>query len=403
VGIVPDFVNVLEVQDVSQQLKGVSFVPETNLILLPQTHQNIFNTPTKRKMLTYTAKDPLTTWLSRALNEPLFGYHHHGTVSVTALLHLMKMGCNPIFLLGQDLAYPQGQMYSTHSVYRDRGFTIDENGPRDMRWANKEDFYGVMLDNDDDFEKKTKLFWHKLTTVKGWQGETLYTDFSFDSFRLVFEQIQDQNPDVRIVNCSEGGAYIHQLDHLPFAQAVEKYQVRQHEAAGKVETFLSENYQENDPASQTFERVYSQYQDDRAELSKIAELSQKGNEELTLLLDLLSSDTFEEDPVAVSRVQQGLKTLAEIDEALLPLTQCNELINCYAKKELFIFSRTYYQRMQDDDVSEENYVDSLKDNLHGTKLLYGALNKGANTLLKTMDPIFETFPQHTTAPATSPA
>ena len=142
-GITPDFINVIEVKDVTQQLEGVSYMMDTNLILLPQANIKLFDVPSKRKLISHCTRDPMVHWLTKALGKPFFGFNHQGTVSISTLLHLMKMGCNPIFFLGQDLAYPEGKMYSQNSVYSGWKFEVDENGKKTLEQANIDEFRGI--------------------------------------------------------------------------------------------------------------------------------------------------------------------------------------------------------------------------------------------------------------------
>ncbi len=388
--ITPDFVNLIEVQNITHQLENVSFIPDTNFVVLPQTYQDVFEYPAKRILISYASQDPLTHWLSAAWDKSLFGYNHHGTVSITALIHLMKMGCNPIFLLGQDLAYPEGKMYAQNSVYAGKRFYTDENGDKQLEWENLDEFYGVFFKDDEELERKKKQFWGRLTEIKGWHGEKLETDIAYDAFRKAFETIKRNRSEFNLVNCSEGGAYIEGYEHLPFSEAVEKYAVSESHPKAALEALLNERYVVEKPYSETYQKVYDQYNQDRQDLDTLLVLAEKGLKEVKKALKELKKDEAFSIPLG-----ERLQKMSELDQELVALTAKNALINCYIRRDMFKFTKDYGRKMiLEDTESLEGDIEALKENLEGTKLLYKAVQKGAKGLINTLDPVFKDFPAH---------
>ncbi len=390
-GITPHFVNVLEIKDVSQQVSGVSFMKDTNLILLPQTNTKLYHIPTKRKLISHTNKDPLTFWLSGSMERVLYGYSHQGTVSITALIHLMKMGCNPIFLLGQDLSFPEGKIYAQNSVYRGCHFTIDEQGKKHVHLENVEEFYGAegFFKDEEGWKKETSKFESMLAETKGWNGEKLFTNINYGAYKKAFERIQEGNPQFQLVNCSEGGAYMEGYEHLPFIEALEKYNVENYHVAERLENAFKESYHVEEPGSELYQKVHRRYLDDKKSLKAIRRIVSSGLKIVKKgLKELKSTDEITES------LQEHIAALSELDVELLSHTQQNVLINCYIKRDLFRFSKTYGRKIShNDDEAQEGDLAELKENLESTILLYEAVKKGVDGIMETLDPIFERFPK----------
>ncbi len=392
-GIIPDFVSFVEVKNVSPQINGVSFMDKVNLTLLPQVHGSIYDVQAKRKLITYNMRDPMTEWLSRVLKQNLYGYNHQGTVSVTALIHLMLLGCDPVFLLGQDLAYPEGKMYSDNSVYQGCRFTINENGEKIVEMANASEFYGKegFFKDDADWQTFKRRHFEKLMVeTKGWHGETLFTTPAYDGFRKVFEQIQMKQPEHNLVNCSEGGALINGMEHLPFVEALEKYNVKQFQGPQLLESLLSEQYTEREFFSEAYQNVYDSYQKDHEDLLKLESLLVEAKSELKRAKDELSKKK-----TITGSLKSRMKKLAQYDTDFKALTRSNMLINCYIKKDLMEYTKLYERklRFEKNEVAAGD-VDALTDNFEMTEKLYNAIEKGAKALRETLEPVFESFPAY---------
>lgn len=100
------------------------------------------------------------------------------------------LGCDPILLIGQDLAY--GEDFLTHA----KGMVFGEK--------------------DDSHQKEEKI------QVKGNVSPLVYTNKWWDMFRKSY--VRDvKNYHGTCVNCTEGGAFIEGTQVMPFQEAIEKY------------------------------------------------------------------------------------------------------------------------------------------------------------------------------------
>ena len=104
------------------------------------------------------------------------------SVSNFAAAKLAAWGCNPVILIGQDLALTGKKRYAA-------GAPKYTNDPINIVGEDKFDF------------DKSQI----MMKVKGLQGEDLYTDKAFIAIRGLFTEIAQVFKDTEFINCTEGG------------------------------------------------------------------------------------------------------------------------------------------------------------------------------------------------------
>lgn len=109
---------------------------------------------------------------------------------------LQEAGCNPIILIGQDLAYTDGKKHSeeAHKAFGDTN-KISENN-RNIIWT------------------------------EGIDGEMVKTTETFNLFRKYFER-QALRKEKLLIDATEGGAKIHGSKIMTFKEAIDKYCIKQ--------------------------------------------------------------------------------------------------------------------------------------------------------------------------------
>lgn len=228
-GIKPDFLNILEHNDCSGQVNGVD-TSDMNLILHPGTHNKFYNLPTKRKFNYYPNNDFTTKWLADYLDFPLEDYLNKGTVSFFALFCAKILGCNPIILIGQDLAYTNGNCYSKDSAYGDVKCLM--NSETGVFEVSPEDMDSYLANNIINLTEEKKGYvnhrFNELTQnlyfVKGQNGEMLPTDPGYATFIKYFEDVASEfGNEIKLINATEGGAYLEGFEHSTLKCVLEKY------------------------------------------------------------------------------------------------------------------------------------------------------------------------------------
>lgn len=101
-----------------------------------------------------------------------------GSVAHTLTNLAIYMGCNPIIFIGQDLAYTG-----------DRGHAVCSGN----RWDEL---------SFEDYKNTTDIY------VKDIYGDRVRTSLVLNEYRLAFEEIIKNSPDIKFINATEGGANI---------------------------------------------------------------------------------------------------------------------------------------------------------------------------------------------------
>ncbi len=112
--ITPDFVSIIEKFDSSGLVKNFD-LGDVCLIAEPYVNLNVLSLPFKSKFITSSVENGANSIYNNMLNIEPFYFETKGTVAYNALYSAMYMGCNPIILVGQDLAYVDGECYSKNS------------------------------------------------------------------------------------------------------------------------------------------------------------------------------------------------------------------------------------------------------------------------------------------------
>ena len=172
-GLKPHFVLAGEAKDESRQFVGRG-LHEVGMIACSTGHPNHFAKWPGPKTLFHVFK-----WLAGLTGgvELVNGGHITSTGFSLAVL----MGCNPIILLGQDLAYHDGERYAKGRV-----------GAEDCQAP-------------------------QLIEVKAVDGGTAHTTITMKSFIMWYEETlrlyRSQMPSVRFVNATRSGAYLEGFEH----------------------------------------------------------------------------------------------------------------------------------------------------------------------------------------------
>jgi len=221
-GIEPHLIHVLESRDVSHQLTDVG--DTTSMITAPSADADpaIFDVPCRARFTVTPAGGALGVWIGKAGGEKNFSMGG-GTVAQGAVGMADMLGCDPIALIGQDLAFTDGRAYAKDSAYDFVEVENEENGDFRFRGMNKK--AGLLKetapDPENDGMKNQRVVW-----VDGWnEGEKVATWKAYASFLEQYREIglHFRNTGHNLINCTEGGARIPEIEHLAFASFIETY------------------------------------------------------------------------------------------------------------------------------------------------------------------------------------
>ena len=219
--ITPDFVSYIESFDCSHQFEKFD-LSQINLIMEPASSKNLLNYNFKNKFLTSSYEANVNHLFSELTGTEQDYFEAKGTVAYHALYSAKYLGCNPIILLGQDLAYPDGQCYAKGTIYEGLECRQNKDGTYKIEVKDKEIFKKVFFSSDSklsDEEKESALnkriqeLNSYLCTIKSVDGKLIPTSNTYKLFCGYFEDFAARNRDIKLINASSG-AYINGFQHI---------------------------------------------------------------------------------------------------------------------------------------------------------------------------------------------
>ena len=230
--ITPDFANVIEKVKTLQHY-NLPFAKDVSFICEQFSETSYLDIPFKEKFITNSLENDDARWFLEKAEAPFTDFETKGTVAYHALYCAYYLGCNPIILLGQDLAYSDGACYSKGSKFEDLECVFD-NASQKYRIEVKDfdkfkNAYCASVDWSEDkkteaVNKRLEKLNANLVTVKGQNDNLLPTDSVYSLFIDYLQDFASRYGDKRtLVNASIGGALINGFETLPLEFAVSKY------------------------------------------------------------------------------------------------------------------------------------------------------------------------------------
>jgi len=214
--IKPDFVNAIETQNYSYQIKKFeNFLDETYLLLLSQCHEDFFNIKCKGIFSYFTAGEKAGTYLSaknEIFNKGIFA--SGGSVSTDAFFASYYLGCSPIVMIGQDLAISGVRNYAM--------FTLEEDAKVQLDGSNV--VVGSEIRRQKILEKKDSFFKDgprkQIVETKGLFVKKIKSKTDYFTFKAWFENTARNILGRELINATEGGVFLEGFKHLPLSVVV---------------------------------------------------------------------------------------------------------------------------------------------------------------------------------------
>ena len=190
-GVRPDFVTVLDAADqTTAPLDFFNDVPDdflTTLVVAVNCHPNVIRR--FQRVYFFSSSGPLDRWVQDIVPQPLLNLVS-ASVAITGLLLAQHWGCNPITLVGQDLALAGNRKYAGDN---------QSNNPNASQ----------------------------LMTLPGYYGGTVQSPSGYFLFHHQFEKIAEKiallSPETQLFNATEGGAFIEGFAHEPLQTVLEQH------------------------------------------------------------------------------------------------------------------------------------------------------------------------------------
>ena len=197
-GIVPDMTIAIEARDVRHQFEDVGIGAVAACLMSTTVDPNLQDHGAQRTI--YFTSQAREDWLL-APEDRCHEALSLGTVSHSAVSLGKVWGCDPIIMVGQDLAFTDGDVYHREGA---DGTTRIEQTDVDGHWK--------LAGFSPDRAKTLKGSEHdgfNVIEVPAATGGTVLTSTSFNAFRKTLEDMaRTWTGGTRLLNCTEGGANI---------------------------------------------------------------------------------------------------------------------------------------------------------------------------------------------------
>lgn len=224
--IIPDFLCIIEANDCSKQINGLE-LSNVNFITEPYANPILRTFNFKNTYSHISQNLPINEFWRDIAGVNTEEYWSKGTVSYTALNVARILGCSKIALVGQDLAYIEGQCYSKDSAYKDLVCKYNESLKKwEITAENFEDFCNL-LGNYDSPEGRKQVALDRITAlnnslyyVKGINGDMIPTESVYAAFIQPLSEFTQNYPDREYINTSLVGAQIDGFKNLPLEEVL---------------------------------------------------------------------------------------------------------------------------------------------------------------------------------------
>ena len=224
--ITPDFLCIIEANDCSKQIKGLD-LSKINFITEPYANPILRTFKFKNTYSHISQNLPINDFWKDLSGVDTSEYWSKGTVSYTALNVARILGCQKIVLVGQDLAYIEGQCYSKDSAYKDLVCKYNEGLKKwEITADNFENFCNSLGNvEDQEFRKQKALdriqaLNNSLYYVKGIRGDMIPTESVYAAFIQPLSEFTQNYPDREYINTSLVGAQIDGFKNISLEEAL---------------------------------------------------------------------------------------------------------------------------------------------------------------------------------------
>lgn len=322
-GVKPDAIASIErdIETYQYYYEGVTFDKDLVLVapslLWPQTLVDFKG----KKVLMSKNDEGVEGWWSRHF--PNLEFLNQGMSCANVAYAVAEYaGCNPIILIGQDLAYTNNKKHSdfTHTEYE------GENNAGDAEILMVEDI----------------------------NGEMIATDRTYNTFRLWFEDVARSSRDVQMIDATEGGAKIQGSTIMTLKEAIDTYCTKEkkysmyelledrkitaaeviekkEEVLKSIDSMIHKLYKTKKKTEEhyrTLEKLYNRIDDGMTEnqLINVVKKMQKGDQIINYMVGQRDTITFFQQYIA--------QTIAYVKALGNDLTPVNVLKNLYVQGNL---------------------------------------------------------------------
>ena len=223
-GIRPDMVMVADSHNLCYHFEGLPDGAFDNLVIAAKCHYDVARIRAKRNLFYYLPPNPMAEEFYRLRQDGMRADLPTGASVANIAMQLgVIMDADPIIMIGQDLAFSGNRMYASGAA--DGGGRLDYLAGQDqVSLKGFETKRQIADDTNRDKVLRNLTAYREVQWVRGQTGELLPTSVDMRSMLAKFERdAAEINTERRLINATEGGAFIRGMEHMTFAQVVEKF------------------------------------------------------------------------------------------------------------------------------------------------------------------------------------
>ena len=213
-GVAADLVAAVEVLDVTRQLAGLGLNRRCPRALALTSHPQLFQ-GAEGPVLPFSDLLPFFNVIASEAGLcgglPMGGSVSNATYSLARLL-----GADPVVLVGQDLAYSDGRVYASGTIFEKMRAHLHD-GMAELDHLEAKRLIAASLPEAD-----TTLPRRGVQAVTAWGGGgQVSTTLEFNYFRANFERYARDAAGATLINATEGGARIHGFQERRLAEVLD--------------------------------------------------------------------------------------------------------------------------------------------------------------------------------------
>lgn len=255
-----------------------------------------------RVYLPGTTGYPIAEFVDKSLEYSSFQMDEGANVINTSLSIAKKLGCNPIILVGLDLAYTDGLSYAPG---------ITSHGIHDPR----EQF--ITKAKQDELVLATDIHGQPIYTLMKWMVESSW----YANFARNF-------PEMKLINCTEGGIGFSGVENMTLKKAADEYLKQPIDCEGKIASALLSSEASQSPSIDQIKQV----------LTKVVEGLNECAEKMTIFQQDHPAIWFEKipkDSIELAAFEAELEKLPIYEHLLKPFDDAYKIyMRAPEKKEV---------------------------------------------------------------------
>ena len=216
-GVTPDIVMALDAEDLRYHFDGCAAGKIEAIFASSTIHPGLFDIPARR-FFTFAGSESMDPFLFNRLAPQPPVIITGGSVGTSAVGLAAMWGCDPVVLVGMDLAFTGGRYYASTSC--DGETKVAVNGTT-FQMQGFSPGYSAM---ESVVAMRGEPRNEPLLEAPGYYGGTVQTSTMFHVFRRWLESMGRSGKGKRqLFNCTEGGALVENWESMPLAEMIAKH------------------------------------------------------------------------------------------------------------------------------------------------------------------------------------